>query len=289
MSEIKFGYNEAIGHGWAMTKKYFKTILLFILIYIAFGIPGEVLQHFAGGKLSINDFKSEAKPVSDAKQLYESLVTAGYIDRSENVHLNNITSADQLTLPDWAQPDRQTIYNTLYKHSYRLPFAAPFFILLCILLWFIQTLISIGVVKISLMLARDEQPTINDLFSNLSVFIPYVLASICYGLAVVGGMILLIVPGIILMMMFSAYTFLVVDKKLGAIEALKRSRVITKGSRGRIAVFGLYLLLINILGLVCLIVGVFVTASISSIASAYVYTKLEEAQEREESVRPRLI
>lgn len=91
------------------------------------------------------------------------------------------------------------------------------------------------------------------------------------------GFILLIVPGIIIVLMFQMYAYLVVDKGLGPIAALKRSRVITKGSRWRLFVLGFLIVLVNLGGLLCLVVGLLVTIPLTAIASARVYDLLEHA------------
>ena len=135
---------------------------------------------------------------------------------------------------------------------------------------------GIGFVKVSLMASRDQEPTAAELFLNGNKLVPYLLSSICYCLAVLGGFILLIIPGIIVMIMLQMYTYLIIDKGLGPIEALKRSRVITKGQRWRLFVFGSLLVLLNIAGLLCLVVGLFFTMWTSSIAMAYVYDRLEQ-------------
>ncbi|MEA3324508.1 MAG: hypothetical protein U9Q37_05135 [Euryarchaeota archaeon] len=52
---------------------------------------------------------------------------------------------------------------------------------------------------------------------------------ILYGFIVVGGLILLTIPGIIWAIKFQFFDYLIVDKGLGPIDALEKSSEITRG------------------------------------------------------------
>ena len=85
----------------------------------------------------------------------------------------------------------------------------------------------------------------------------------------------MIVPGLIWGVRFQFFGYLIVDQKLGPIEALKRSATITKGSLWQLFSLWNVIALINLLGVLCLLVGLFATLPVSMIAMAYVYRKLE--------------
>ena len=84
------------------------------------------------------------------------------------------------------------------------------------------------------------------------------------GLAI--GIPLLFVLGVIFSLMFMFSGFLVIDRELGPIEAMKESYRITRGHKWKL--FGLLLLLslINLLGLLAFIVGLFVSVPVSLLA-----------------------
>ena len=84
----------------------------------------------------------------------------------------------------------------------------------------------------------------------------------------------MIIPGIIWAIKFQFYDYLIIDKKLGPIEALKKSAVITKGAKGNLFVFGLLLGGINLLGAICLLIGLFAAIPTTLVAKAFVYRKL---------------
>jgi uncharacterized membrane protein len=87
---------------------------------------------------------------------------------------------------------------------------------------------------------RGNQPSIGNSFSAaLRSLIPLILTGLLLTLGAYAGMILLIVPGIILFVMWSVTVPVVVVEGVGPIQALGRSRFLTKGSRW--AIFGLIL------------------------------------------------
>lgn len=105
-------------------------------------------------------------------------------------------------------------------------------------------------------------------------FWQYLAATLLTGIIVIIGLILLIVPGIILALMLMFGCYIVVDRGMGPIEALKESRRITAGSRWQLLGFILALIGINLLGLLALVVGLLVSVPISSLAFVHVYRTL---------------
>lgn len=108
------------------------------------------------------------------------------------------------------------------------------------------------------------------------------LTSICVGLLGFIGILLLIVPGIIIMTRLCFTPFAVVDKGLG-FDAIKYSWKITKGHFWDIIVFGLYFFFWNIVGLLCLGIGVIWTSTMSQIAFTKFYYELSEAYDNQQS------
>ena len=138
----------------------------------------------------------------------------------------------------------------------------------------LSIIISIGLVKIALRFCDNEKGRFADIFSQYPLFPQYLVGSILYGLIVFAGTILLIIPGIIWGIQFCFYDYFIVDKGLGPIEALKRSSAITRGVKWDL--FGFFLILsgINLLGALCLLIGLFVTIPTTMVALAFVYRKL---------------
>lgn len=282
MSAKSFSKKEAISHGLQMVKKYFVVILSIFFIYVGFNIISGVLSSNAGSPISKQDINKELYNEPAAmNSFYNYLQEAGYINKYGMVQskLQNISNASDLVLTDSLEADRGKIFQFLNQHRYRLPFPKIIFYVLSIVLWVVGIIMQIGWIKICLLLGRGQKPAVSELFLNGSLFFKFILGSICYVLAVIGGFILLIVPGIIFMVMFGMYTYFIVDKNMGPIESLKASRALTKGIRWQLFCFGALLSLLNIAGLLCLVVGLFFTIPASYIAAAYVYEQLLKQDE----------
>ncbi len=138
----------------------------------------------------------------------------------------------------------------------------------------LSTIINIGLIRIALKSCDGQKARIADLFLSGKLFLPYLIGTILYLLIVLGGLILLIVPGIIWSFKFGFFGYFMVEKGLEPSEALRRSALITQGAKWDLFVFWLLLLLINLAGVVALFIGLFVTLPITIIANAFVYRTL---------------
>lgn len=93
-------------------------------------------------------------------------------------------------------------------------------------------------------------------------------------IAVTLGLFALIVPGLIIMAGLAFVPFLVIERGLGPIEAIKESWRITSGHKGRILLLYLALLGVVLLGLLALGVGLLVAVPVSFVALAHAYRTL---------------
>lgn len=159
-------------------------------------------------------------------------------------------------------------------------------IIIYIVIWILQMVMGLGLTKIALEFADNKKPRLTDLFylpnqfgskttlAHYKPLISYTLATLLYTLIVLVGLVLLIVPGIILGIRLQFYGYLIIDKGMGPIEALKKSWQMTKGVTWEMFLLGILVLLIDILGLLALIVGLFISIPTGMIATARVYKKL---------------
>ena len=147
-------------------------------------------------------------------------------------------------------------------------------VLLVILGWVINIILAIGLIKIALSFCDERKPAIGTLFDAWGCFWRYVATAILYGLIMLGGFILLIIPGIIWAVKFGLCFYFVIDKGLDPIQALKASSRTTMGVKWQLFGFGIVCGLINLLGFLCLIVGIFATCPTVIVASALVYRQL---------------
>jgi uncharacterized membrane protein len=136
------------------------------------------------------------------------------------------------------------------------------------------TLLSMGAT--AFYLAAQDNPDTVDLSAlwHPQPFWKFLGASILFAIVIAIGFVLLIVPGIIFALMFMFTTFVVIDRELGPIEAMKESHRITYGHKWSLLGFTLLLVLINLLGAIALLVGLLVTIPVSSLAVAHAYRVL---------------
>ena len=127
----------------------------------------------------------------------------------------------------------------------------------------------------SLAITRGVKPEVGMLFQTEG-FGPYIIASILFGLGVIVGLFLCIIPGIIFGVIFHFYGYAISEAGdgLSATDALKRSAEITKGHRWELFGLAIVLILINIVGALLCLVGLLFTYGISAIAVAYAYRSL---------------
>lgn len=142
----------------------------------------------------------------------------------------------------------------------------------------VSFIIQLGFYRILLNIVDGKKSDLKDLFSQPSLFPDYLIGTILYILIVVGGLILLIVPGIIWAIKYQYYGLHIVDKKEGPINALKASAKITQGRKWDLFLFWLACLGVNILGLLALIVGLFATIPTTAVANAYIYRTLSKGK-----------
>ena len=150
-------------------------------------------------------------------------------------------------------------------------------VILGIVFFLLKAFIDIGMIRISLNFVDGILTKYEVLFSGISVFLQYLAAIVIYMVVVAVGLILLIVPGVILGVRLMFFGALIVDKNMNPVEALKKSFEMTKGKTWDLFLFSLAILGINILGLICIGLGLIVTLPLTSIATMDVYRKIQKS------------
>jgi hypothetical protein len=140
--------------------------------------------------------------------------------------------------------------------------------------WVADIIVSIGLITIALKFLDNNEPKFEDLFSFKPFFWKYLGASILTGLVVWAGFMLLIIPGIYWALKFQYFGYFVVEQGCDPVEAMRKSSRITKSVKWKLFGFGIVLAVINIVGAICLLVGLFVTIPTTLLAYSSVYRKL---------------
>ena len=114
----------------------------------------------------------------------------------------------------------------------------------------LMIVMQMGLISISLGLIDGNRPRFSQLYDKDSPLIKeypklknYIILSIIYGIAVVIGFILLVIPGIYLWVKYMFSSYLVIDKNMKPLNALKKSSEMTRRIKlrliGFILVFGI--------------------------------------------------
>jgi len=162
---------------------------------------------------------------------------------------------------------------TLFQEEIQNNFPA-FNLALSLVLWVVQMLVSIGLIVISLRFVDGKKPEIADLYKHYNYLLTYFLSSLVYGLIVLVGLILLIVPGVIWAIRLQFYQYFIVDKNMGPLVSIKASGRITKGHTWNLFLLGLIFIGLSIVGLIAFGIGFFIAWPVIMLATAYVYRKI---------------
>lgn len=128
--------------------------------------------------------------------------------------------------------------------------ANPLFWLAMLLNLLLASLLQVALVRAAILDIRGERVGLGELLVYSLKLLPSLIGiTLLTGLGVVFGMILLIVPGIILLCMWSVAVPVLVEERLGVVGSMKRSAELTKGSRWWIfLLFVIYLIAGSIAG-----------------------------------------
>jgi len=151
-----------------------------------------------------------------------------------------------------------------------------FFMLIGLVMWIIATMINGGATIFWLRHVRGQDASLNHTVRVTHFLVPLLFTSVLHGLALAGGFILLIIPGIILWLGFSFVTHVVIDKNLHYVDALKASWRLTDGYKVDLFIFFIFCGLLNFAGFLMCCVGMVVTNAIVMGATALVYNRLTE-------------
>jgi uncharacterized membrane protein len=131
--------------------------------------------------------------------------------------------------------------------------------------------VQYGVSFAYLKAARADKLEIKDMFEAFKNYWNAVLAGLLVFVIVGIGLVLLIVPGIVFACKLAFTPYLVVDRKMAVIEAIKESWRMTGGHAWKVFLIGLLAIPIFIAGLICFGVGVIISIMWITLAFASLY------------------
>jgi len=142
-----------------------------------------------------------------------------------------------------------------------------------------QAYIMGGVMLFALRVARGQKPEFGVVFSGGRFFAPMLGSTLIYSLCSTIGIVACIVPGVFISAGWIVYSCFVVDRGMGAIEALKASWEATSAQRTTVIVYVLLTGVAMIAGVLACCVGMLlVSVPVVMLGNAYVYLKLTGEQ-----------
>ncbi len=151
---------------------------------------------------------------------------------------------------------------------------------LAVLSLFFGGALSVGSATFFLRIVRGGQERLEDIFEGFKTnYIASLLALILSFIVIVLGLLLLIIPGIILALGLSQIFYILADdKKITAVDAMKKSWDMMNGYKLKYFLLNLLYLLMFIAGFCALIIGVFFVIPIIQNTNALFYEKLKSGE-----------
>lgn len=140
--------------------------------------------------------------------------------------------------------------------------------------YLVQLITGIGALVIALKIVEGKKPEYTDIYNHYNLLLNYFLGSLLYGVVVIVGIILLVVPGIIWGIKYQYTTYLIIDKKMSPMDAFKKSGKMTEGHKMKLFLLGLAFIAITLVGMMLFRLGLIVSWPIVLLSSVYVYKKL---------------
>jgi hypothetical protein len=135
----------------------------------------------------------------------------------------------------------------------------------------------VGLHVMALKSVDGEIPRVGDLFGSLERSPAYLLALSIYCLAVSGGLVFLIVPGIYLAIRYCLFAQVITDTSASALAALRRAAALAHGNWAPLGALFLIAFLLNIAGMALLGIGLVISFPVSLLAIAGFYRSLQPA------------
>lgn len=138
----------------------------------------------------------------------------------------------------------------------------------------VNIFVDMGLLNVQLKVVHGERARVADLFSRRGVVINYFLGSVLFNILKFGGLLCFIVPGVIVTVALPFYSFFIVDKGLGPVQALKASWVLTRGARLDYALAVILFHVMRSIASMLFFIGVIPAHMVVLFSTAYIYRQL---------------
>lgn len=135
----------------------------------------------------------------------------------------------------------------------------------------VSIFLQLGMARVGLNLVSGKEVSIGLLFGEGSKLLRAIGATILFGVAVVIGLLLLIVPGVYIALRYGQFINAIVDRDLGIMEAFTYSSSITTNNRLNLFALALLSLLAIIVGLIPCGLGLIIAGPVIWLAALVAY------------------
>jgi uncharacterized membrane protein len=119
-----------------------------------------------------------------------------------------------------------------------------------------------------------RQAELADMFKGFNFFVPTLVASLLISLFASIGFLLCIIPGLVVGAMYKFTYLFIVDKRMDFWPAMQASHALVKNDYFGFTMFLLLMVLVDILGALCCIVGIFIAIPVTIAAITIAYKEL---------------
>ena len=138
----------------------------------------------------------------------------------------------------------------------------------------INQLFTLGYTKNMFQALDGEEPQFSAYGQESRKILTGLFAGLIFTIIFIAGLVLLILPGFYIAIRLQFYYASIVEEDTGIISSLKRSWEITKGQEMRLLILLLVEIALILLGLICFVIGIFITAPYVGMMNCYVFRKL---------------
>ena len=139
---------------------------------------------------------------------------------------------------------------------------------------FIQGSLIAGFHIFTMKKLMGRKAELGDLFKGFNFFIPALVASLLIGLFTVAGTLFCIIPGLVVAAVFKFTYLFIVDKRMDFWPAMQASHAIVKNDYFGFTMFLILAFLVNLLGVLCCLVGLLVTMPLTFAAITVAYKEI---------------
>ncbi len=161
--------------------------------------------------------------------------------------------------------------------AYRYPYIT---VIVYILGAFVSVYIHMAIINITLVVYRGETPQFSDIFGATRYYWKFLIADILYGLLVLAGTIMCVIPGIYWAVKYHFYGYFIIEQDMSPMDALRRSGQITRGAWWDVFLLFILCYLIMLAGVILCGIGTLFAYPIVMMAVVYAYKRVQDTAPR---------